>query len=150
MNKSNFHFFILHHKTASSEQRGLTMQLMIQQQPFVGEGVALFWVIILEKMRLDDGHVYYLGLTPQILSRATIPAWKSITSGGYGTAFLKDGYLCSAYSPSEKIPKESLISLPRFLRKISNKIYKFSSVKPLNISGALFPASIHYGTSLAV
>lgn len=122
------------------------MQLMNQQQPFLGEGVVLFWVKILEKMRLDDGHVYDLGLTPQILSRATIPAWKPITSGGYGTAFLKDGYLCSAYPPSEKIPKESLISLSRFLRKISNKIYKFSSVKPLNISGALFPASIHYGT----
>ena len=97
----------------------------------------------MKKVRLDDGHVYHLGLTPQILSNATIPAWEQITSGGYGTAFLKDGYLCSAYPPAEKVPKEIFA---RFLRKIANKVHKFSSVKPLNISGALFPASIHYGT----
>ena len=121
----------------------LFKQLLILATTFLGEGVVLFGVKILEKIRLDDGHVYNLGLTPQILSRTTIPAWKLITSSGYGTAFLKDGYLCSAYPSSEKIPKGSL---SRFLRKISNKVPKFNSVKPMDLSGALFPASIHYGT----
>jgi hypothetical protein len=146
MNKSNFHFFILHHKNGQRRTAWFNNAVNDSTAIFLGEEAALFWIKMLEKMRLDDGHVYNLGLTPQILSRATIPAWKSITSGGYGTAFLKDGYLCSAYTPSAKNPNESLLSLPRFLRKLSKKLPQGDSAKPMDLSGALFPASIHYGT----